>query len=744
MPPKLLPWWVYEVKRALFVVLFASVLELDGGFVEAQRPNAQVLALLSYDPSFPTTPSILTGLEAGLSVPHDLDVEYIDAQYIWSEAYRARVTAVLRDRLRSREPYDLVLVADDPALELIRDEDLPELDAPVVAFGINHPNRLEALDPARFVAIPERVDLAGTLVLARRLQPDLEKVIFIVDGAFSASESLRLLGAELEPREYRVWSLADGVEDVRVRARALTSTSALVILGAHRNERGLRVRHVPLLESICRESGAPCYTLWKHLVTPSVVGGQVIDLHDQALFAAQLASEVLAGASPSSLRVSSSSASPRQVLQRPALARWPDMIARAPPEASSHSSVLWAALAMVALLLLCASVVGRRGSPEGLQIDEVPPERDADLATVGRVTASVAHDLNNLLQIVRGLGSLLEEGPLPEELKGELAAIQSASEVGGKLTERIVTWSRGAVNPPSLVLVEEHLRELQVVLRSLLPKNVNLLILPDAEGHVVEMDAVALDQVLLNLIANARDSGAGYVEIEITTVQVDSPRSVLGGLIPASRWSALIVRDDGRGIPASDLSRVLKRSFTTRREQGGSGLGLDTVVRQARRSGGYFDLTSSEGQGTTATVFFPAASGNEARALQEAHAVATQRLRSRGRVWICARHPILRNYVSRVVHGFGLDTRAFGEGESLLASLIIASRRPQVVLWSLQLGRQVPPALLAAEDVEVVVLSDRVSPLVDMEPSEGVPVEPRPLMEAIRGAFPRKGSTSSL
>jgi PAS domain S-box-containing protein len=216
---------------------------------------------------------------------------------------------------------------------------------------------------------------------------------------------------------------------------------------------------------------------------------------------------------------------------------------------------------------------------------------------LGRLAAGVAHDLNNLLTLLVGnAGLLLEEPGRSAEDVDMLREMSTAGAEAAKLTARLMALGRG--NPSAgdrVVPLDAVVRELEPLLRVLARGNVDVDTRLGAAGAHVRADPTALEQVVLNLVSNARDAITGEGRITLTTATHERD---------GERWVRLAVSDTGAGMDRATLERVFEPFFTTK-ENRGTGIGLYTVAAIVRQAGGEIAATSEPGAGTTFLVDLP-------------------------------------------------------------------------------------------------------------------------------------------
>lgn len=220
------------------------------------------------------------------------------------------------------------------------------------------------------------------------------------------------------------------------------------------------------------------------------------------------------------------------------------------------------------------------------------------MEAVGRLAGGVAHDFNNVLTIIGGHAALaldrVEPGnPLIEDLE----EIQKGSEFAASLTRQLLAFSRQQLVRPQIVDLGEVVAGLDRMLKRLLPEDVELEAELDATAGAVRMDPGHLEQVVMNLVVNARDALPGGGRISLST------RRIPGA--PGQERISLVVADDGVGMDESTRSRVFEPFFTTKAIGKGTGLGLSTVYGIVKQAGGMIEIRSAPGAGTQVEVQLP-------------------------------------------------------------------------------------------------------------------------------------------
>jgi len=230
------------------------------------------------------------------------------------------------------------------------------------------------------------------------------------------------------------------------------------------------------------------------------------------------------------------------------------------------------------------------------------------LEAIGQLAGGVAHDFNNLLTIISGYSQLLlrslgSSDPLYAEIEG----IDKATQRGSTLVRQLLAFSRQQVLNPTELNLNTFVKDLEKMLRRLLREDIELTLkLAPALGSV-RVDEGQLQQVLLNLVVNARDAmpEGGRLIIETSDVEWDEDHVREGVTIKAGPYVRLAVCDTGIGMSAETRAHAFEPFFTTKEPGKGTGLGLSSVYGIVKQSGGYVWISSELGRGTTFEIYLP-------------------------------------------------------------------------------------------------------------------------------------------
>ncbi|MEN9507889.1 MAG: hypothetical protein RLZZ621_452 [Gemmatimonadota bacterium] len=229
------------------------------------------------------------------------------------------------------------------------------------------------------------------------------------------------------------------------------------------------------------------------------------------------------------------------------------------------------------------------------------------MEAIGQLAGGVAHDFNNLLTVIDGNVALVVDTPeLPDVARELLTEVTTATNRAAQLTSRLLAFSRKQTLRTSVFDLAETVQGLTSMLRRAIGPTIALQ--TDISSVHVRADRSQMDQVLLNLVINARDAmnGAGSLRVRCGGRSLaDESRGVQGDTIPPGHYAMLCVWDSGPGIPAELHDRIFEPFFTTKAPGEGTGLGLSMVYGLVRQSGGYVRLESTPTDGTRIEILLP-------------------------------------------------------------------------------------------------------------------------------------------
>ena len=375
----------------------------------------------------------------------------------------------------------------------------------------------------------------------------------------------------------------------------------------------------------------------------------------------------------------------------------------------------------------------------GERLAEERLRRSQKMEAVGLLAGGIAHDFNNLLTIVSGVTEALRETTPPSSSHSALFdELLDATGRGAALTRQLLAFSRRTIIEPQLFDTNEAIRSTESLIRRLLTERIEC-VLVLGEPLPVRMDRGGLDQLLLNLAANARDAmptGGQFTVHTRETILSQESREAKG--LTAARHVLIEVRDSGVGMPPEVLQRAFEPFFTTKSVGQGSGLGLASVYGIVIQSRGHVEVASVEGEGTTVRILLPL---EESIALPAAtDTPADVAPRGRGCVLVVDDESGVRMVTTNLLRRLGYDVvEASGGLEALHVAeakrgtidlLISDVRMPGIN------GFELATALMAADPaLDVLLMSGYVddAALSDRIASSGIPLIEKPYRAASLG-----------
>jgi two-component system, cell cycle sensor histidine kinase and response regulator CckA len=371
------------------------------------------------------------------------------------------------------------------------------------------------------------------------------------------------------------------------------------------------------------------------------------------------------------------------------------------------------------------------------------------MEAVGQLAGGIAHDFNNVLTAILGYCELLLERVRDHaDIVGDVAEIHTAASRAGRLTRQLLAFSRKQLLQPEVLNLNQVVTELDKMLSRVIRDDVRVTISAAPALSHVKADRGQIEQVLVNLVINARDAmpQGGTIEIFTTNVTLDEQFARdHEGAVPG-QYVAVAVKDSGTGMAPEVLRHVFEPFFTTKGPGKGTGLGLATVYGIVRQSGGYIWIDTTLGVGTTFTTYLPAvdeplAAPPPATALKPGHGSET--------ILLADDDPALRLLIRRVLQRAGYVVL---EAQDVADAIALAERHPRpidlfvsdIVMPEMNGPNLAQLVLIHQPTMKVLYISGFPYTIVPASQSSSrrvsflaKPFEPRVLVETVRSCLDR-------
>ena len=289
------------------------------------------------------------------------------------------------------------------------------------------------------------------------------------------------------------------------------------------------------------------------------------------------------------------------------------------------------------------------------------------MEAVGLLAGGIAHDFNNIMTAIKGYCTLVTNALIPEDPSREdMREIMTAADRASALTRQLLAFGRRQLLLPKVLDLNKTIADMMNMLKRIMGENVPLSVKLLPSPCFVKVDPGQLEQVIVNLVVNARDAVANGGEITLETGILLPPDKFFSGRPDLQRgeYVCIKVRDTGCGMSEAVRSRIFEPFFTTKAPGKGTGLGLPTVFGIVRQSGGEITVESELGKGTSFLIYLPLAEGRAAETPIADRAVAT--VKGHETVLLVEDEDSLRRLGERVLKAGGYTVLSAGDGQAAL------------------------------------------------------------------------------
>jgi len=311
---------------------------------------------------------------------------------------------------------------------------------------------------------------------------------------------------------------------------------------------------------------------------------------------------------------------------------------------------------------------------------EAQVQHTQKLEVVGQLAGGIAHDFNNLLMVIGANAEFVLSDESDLTARREAAAeIKDTTKRAAALTKQLLAFSRRQESRPVLINPNDIVRHVERMLLRLMQHAAHVATdLTDALSSI-EIDPGQLEQALLNLAVNARDSmpAGGLLQIRTRNVTITERTTVDRGTLTPGDYVAISVQDSGSGMRADVRSRIFEPFFTTKPIGSGTGLGLAMVLAVVHQANGHVQVQSTLGTGTTITLYFPVIATTPKQLVERPQ---TSALRGTGRILVVDDEEGVRTVLQRLLRRIGYEVDAVGDANTALAMLTVTPLRFDLVL----------------------------------------------------------------
>ena len=292
------------------------------------------------------------------------------------------------------------------------------------------------------------------------------------------------------------------------------------------------------------------------------------------------------------------------------------------------------------------------------------------MEVVGRLAGGIAHDFNNLLTVINGTADLAAENLVAgDPLLADLQEIHRAGDRAAALTQQLLAFSRKQIMKPDVVNLGELAANLRNMLQRLIGEHIDLVVAPAKDVGNVLVDPGQMEQVIMNLVVNARDAmpTGGTLTVETRDVELDAAFAAAHPSVQPGPHVMVAVSDTGTGMDEATRLRIFEPFFTTKEPGKGTGLGLATVYGIVKQSSGSIWVSSAVGEGTTLTIYLPRVDAAVAHAGQPARTLAT--LSGTETILLVEDETVVRHLVTRILQAAGYTVLTASNGVEALELL---------------------------------------------------------------------------
>jgi len=370
------------------------------------------------------------------------------------------------------------------------------------------------------------------------------------------------------------------------------------------------------------------------------------------------------------------------------------------------------------------------------------------MEAVGQLAGGIAHDFNNILSAITGYGYLCQmKMEQSDPLRKNVEQILEAAERAATLTHSLLAFSRKQIMSLKLINLNELVKRFEKLLSRLVPEDIDFSTTCSAEDTMVMADSGQIEQVLMNLVANARDAmpDPGKLQVSTGLVDVDDQFLKLDGHGKPGKYALITVSDTGTGMDEETQRKIFEPFFTTKEQGKGTGLGLAMVYGIVKQHDGYVLVRSKPGSGTTFSIYLPLARPHDTSGAEEFDSEAVSVKGGSETILIAEDDPALRRLETTILTQVGYAVIEAVDGEDAVLKFIEHKDKIKLLILDVIMpgknGKEVFDDIgMLSPDMKVLFMSGYAADIIGTKglPVEGLnfinkPILPRDLLEKVRG-----------